>query len=221
MATLSPDEPPTRIPSSRASRRAIAKESRSVSWRNSSIQSHQIVVGTLSPPMPSTLYGVPSPRFRVRKKLGESEPTGSPAMTRMPGFRSFRNLPAPLIVPPVPAPATKCVMRPLGLLPDLGTGGAIVRFRIRLVVELVREDRARRVVHDPLRLHHVVLGMIGRHRGRRDHHLGPERLEQAHLLLRHLVGHREDAAVALERRRDREPDAGVAARCPRRWCRPA
>ena len=53
--------------------------------------------------------------------------------------------------------------------------------------------------------------MIRRHRGRRDHHLGAVGLEQAHLLLRHLVRHREDAAVALERRRDGEADAGVAA----------
>ena len=50
-----------RIPSSRASRRAISNESRSDTWRNSSIQSNQIVVGILSPPMPSTLYGWPSP----------------------------------------------------------------------------------------------------------------------------------------------------------------
>jgi hypothetical protein len=54
--------------------------------------------------------------------------------------------------------------------------------------------------------------MIRRHRRRRDDHLGAERLEQPHLLLRHLVRHREDALVALERRREREPHAGVAAR---------
>ena len=52
--------------------------------------------------------------------------------------------------------------------------------------------------------------MVGRHRGRRDHHFGPEGLEQAHLLLGHLVGHREDAAVTLERGGDRETHAGVA-----------
>ena len=33
-------------------------------------------------------------------------------MTRIFGFFSFKYLPAPLIVPPVPAPATKCVTRP-------------------------------------------------------------------------------------------------------------
>ena len=54
--------------------------------------------------------------------------------------------------------------------------------------------------------------MIRRHRRRRDDHLGAERLEQAHFFLRHLVRHREDALVALERRGDRQSDAGVAAR---------
>ena len=54
-ATLSPADPPTRIPSSRASRRAITKASRSGTWRNSSMQSNQMVPGILSPPIPSTL----------------------------------------------------------------------------------------------------------------------------------------------------------------------
>ena len=31
---------------------------------------------------------------------------------RIAGFCSFRNLPAPLIVPPVPTPQTRCVTRP-------------------------------------------------------------------------------------------------------------
>ena len=33
----------------------------------------------------------------------------------------------PVIVPPVPMPATKWVMRALGLLPDLGAGAVLVR----------------------------------------------------------------------------------------------
>ena len=80
------------------------------------------------------------------------------------------------------------------------------------IVELVGEDRVRRFVRDALRHHHVVVRMIGRHRRRRDDDFGAERLEQSHFFLRHLVGHREDALVALERRGDRQPDAGVAAR---------
>jgi hypothetical protein len=45
--------------------------------------------------------------------------------------------------------------------------------------------------------------------GRRDDHLGAVRAEHGDLLLTHLVGHHEDAAVAAERRGHREPDAGV------------
>ena len=45
---------------------------------------------------------------------------------------------------------------------------------------------------------------------RRDHDLGAVRAEHRDLLLAHLVGHDEDAAVALAGRRDGEADAGVA-----------
>jgi hypothetical protein len=47
-------------------------------------------------------------------------------------------------------------------------------------------------------------------RGRRDHDLSAVRAEERDLLLAHLVRHHEDAAIALDRRADREADAGVA-----------
>ncbi len=56
----------------------------------------------------------------------------------------------------------------------------------------------------------VALGRVVVDRGRRDHDLGAVRAQHRDLLLAHLVRHHEDAAVALARRRDREPDAGVA-----------
>ena len=76
--------------------------------------SNHIVLDTLSPPIPSTLYGAPDPwaMTPVRAYSVTSEPTGSPAMMRIRGFFSLRYVPAPLIVPPVPAPATKCVTLP-------------------------------------------------------------------------------------------------------------
>ena len=98
-----------------------------------------------------------------------------------------------------------------GLLPDFRAGGPVVRLGIHLIVELVGQHGARGVLDDLLGLHDVVVGVVGRHRGRRDDHLRAVGLEQPHLFLRHLVRHGEDAAVPLERRRDREPDAGVAA----------
>jgi hypothetical protein len=56
----------------------------------------------------------------------------------------------------------------------------------------------------------VALGRVVRDGGRRDHDLGAVRAEQRDLLLAHLVGHDEDAAVTLDRRRDGEADAGVS-----------
>jgi hypothetical protein len=87
-----------------------------------------------------------------------------------------------------------------------------VRVGVGLVVELVGEHRVRRLARDALGRLDVVVGVVGRHGRGRDDHLGAERLEQAHLLLAHLVGHGEDALVAPHRRGDGEPDAGVAAR---------
>jgi hypothetical protein len=52
--TAVPPEPPTRIPSSRASRRAMRKESRSETVMNSSTRDGSKVVGQKSSPMPST-----------------------------------------------------------------------------------------------------------------------------------------------------------------------
>jgi hypothetical protein len=49
------------MPSSRARRRAIIIDTRSVACRHSSMVSNQIVLDTLSPPDPSTLYGAPDP----------------------------------------------------------------------------------------------------------------------------------------------------------------
>ena len=41
-----------------------------------------------------------------------TDPTGSTPTTSTAGFRSFRYAPAPEMVPPVPAPPTRWVMRP-------------------------------------------------------------------------------------------------------------
>jgi hypothetical protein len=87
-----------------------------------------------------------------------------------------------------------------------------MRGRVGRVLELAGQHRARRLAHDALGPLHIVLRVIRRHRGGRDDHLGAERLEQPHLLLRHLVGHGEDALVALDGCRERQPHARVAAR---------
>ena len=63
------------------------------------------VSGQKSSPMPSTRYGRPLPPEYT-------EPTGSAPITWMAGFFCFRYRPTPVMVPPVPMPATKWVIRP-------------------------------------------------------------------------------------------------------------
>ena len=52
-----PAEPPARIPSSRASRRAVTNESRPETRTQRSTTSRAIVSGHVSLPIPSTRYG--------------------------------------------------------------------------------------------------------------------------------------------------------------------
>ena len=100
----------------------------------------------------------------------------------------------------------------LRLLPDLGARSAVVHLRVHGVVVLVGEDGVVVGRGDGAAFHDVVVGVVGRDGAGRDDHLGAERAQQPRLFLGHLVGHREHAAVALHRRRDREPHPGVAAR---------
>src|SRR5437879_10685289 len=51
-----------------------------------------------------------------------------------------------------------------------------------------------------------------RHRTGRDDHFRAERPQQPRLLLRHLVRHGEDAAIALHGRGEREPYPGISGR---------
>ena len=51
--------------------------------------------------------------------------------------------PTPVMVPPVPTPATKCVTRPRVWSPDLGARGLLVRQRIRGVGVLIGPKRVR------------------------------------------------------------------------------
>ena len=97
-----------------------------------------------------------------------------------------------------------------GLLPDLGRGDVVVRLRVRHVRVLVGLEAARDLLGEPRRDGVVRLRRVVVDRGRRDHDLGAVRAEHRDLLLAHLVGHDEDAAVALAGRRDGEADAGVA-----------
>ena len=96
------------------------------------------------------------------------------------------------------------------LLPELGAGRPVVGLGVRLVRVLVGLEPTRDLLGEPVGDRVVALRRVVVDRGRRDHDLGAVRPERRDLLLAHLVRHHEDAAVALVRGRDREPDAGVA-----------
>ena len=128
------------------------------------------------------------------------------------GYCSLRYRPTPLIVPPVPTPTTRCVTRPVGLLPDLRTGLLVVRRRVREVVVLVGLPRVRHFLLEARRDRIVRARILRIDVGRADDHLGAERLQRVDLFLRLLVGRREDALVALHHRGDRQPHPGVAGR---------
>ncbi len=98
------------------------------------------------------------------------------------------------------------------LLPELGSGALVVRLRVGGRGELIGQHCTRRVAGDLLGFLQVVLRMIGWHRGRRDDHVRTEGAKQLHFLLTHLVGHREDAVVALCRGRHCQGDARVPGR---------
>ena len=101
---------------------------------------------------------------------------------------------------------------PTGLLPELGPGRLVVRLRVGQVRVLVGLERARDLLGEPVRDRVVALGRVRRDRGRADDDLGAVGAQKRTLLLGNLVRHDEDAAVALERGRDGEADAGVPAR---------
>ena len=65
---------------------------------------------------------------------------GSTATMRTSGSSCFSTSPTPVIVPPVPTPATNASSRPLGVAQDLQRGRAAVHLRVGRVVELLRHE---------------------------------------------------------------------------------
>ena len=118
----------------------------------------------------------------------------------------------PEIEPPVPTETTIASISPPVCSQSSGRGRLVVRLRVRLVRVLVGLEAAGDLLGEPVGDRVVALRRVVLDGGRRDHDLGAVRAQRRDLLLAHLVRHHEDAAVALVRGRDREPDAGVARR---------
>ena len=78
---------------------------------------------------------------------------------------------------------------------------------VPLPPDLIEDDGVGDLVAEALRHRDVALGGVEVGRRRRPHDLGAERPQRVHLLRRHLLGQHDDAAVALHRRRQRQPDA--------------
>ena len=94
-----------RRPSSRVTLRAAANDSVSLTFTVRSTSDGSNVVGQKSSPTPSTRYGRPVPPEYT-------EPSGSAATICTAGFCALRYRATPVMVPPVPTPATKCVTLP-------------------------------------------------------------------------------------------------------------
>ena len=101
-----PQEIPPAMPSARASSRAVRKASSSVTGMTSSITLRSRTSGTKPAPMPWILCGPLAPP----ESTGEA--AGSTPTTRTDGRRALSTWPTPVIVPPVPTPATKMSTRP-------------------------------------------------------------------------------------------------------------
>ena len=101
---------------------------------------------------------------------------------------------------------------PAGLAPDLGARAAVVGVGVGRIEILIRQVGAGRLADDPLRDLVIGVGRVGRHRRRRDDHLGAVRFQEVDLLPAHLVGHHENRAVPLHGSDHGETGSGVPRR---------
>ena len=183
-------------------RRAVSIAASSGTGMISSSTSRLSTGGTKPAPIPWILCG-PGARPESTAELA-----GSTATTRQSGLRSLSTSPAPVIVPPVPTPATNTSTWPSSASQ---ISGPVVRRWISGFAGLENWSGQEHVV-------------AGRHRpggvdrlGHAAHRLGdldPRAVEpqQALALAAHALREREDEVVALRGADERERDAGVAAR---------
>jgi len=99
----------------------------------------------------------------------------------------------------------------VGVPPDLRPGAGPVRGRVARVGVLVGAPGARGPAGDVAGDGVIGAGVVRADGGRADDDLGAVGAQHRALLLADLVGHREDAPVAAERRDHGQPHAGVAA----------
>ena len=200
-----PHDSPARIPSSRVIRRAIANASRSETRTQRSTD--RAVVGAREEVLAHAL-GQVRPRRVARQHaalgVGADHPERRVLGLQVAGDAADRAAGADR--------RDEVRDAAVGLRPDLGAGRALVRLGVGRVPVLVGLERAGDVARQPGRDRVVALGRLGGDVGGAQDDLGAVRAQQRLLLRRLLVGHDEDAAVALERGGDRQAVAGVAGR---------
>ena len=98
----------------------------------------------------------------------------------------------------------------VGLAPDLGAGGGVVRLGVRLVCVLVWAVCAGDLVDETFSHRVIRLWIFGRHRNRTHHDFGAVGTQQIDLLWRDLVGHDEDTFVTPLAGDDGQADTGIA-----------
>ena len=152
-------------------------------------------------PMPWILCGPGGPPDRTGEALG------STAITRQRWLRDFSTSPAPVIVPPVPTPATNASTRPSSASQ---ISGPVVRRWISGLAGLEnwsgrntppsvgqRAGRVDRLVHPPQRLGDLDPGAV--------------QSQQALAFAAHALRHGQHQLIALGRAHERQRDPGVAA----------
>jgi hypothetical protein len=105
-ASAAPAEIPTGRPSRRAASRAVSIALSLLTVTTSSITLRSRIAGTKPAPMPWILCGAGWPPDST------GDAAGSTAIARKSGLRALSTWPTPVIVPPVPTPATSASMRP-------------------------------------------------------------------------------------------------------------
>ena len=89
------------------------------------------------------------------------EVTGSTAMALKEGLRGLMTSATPVIVPPVPTPATRMSTLPVGVLPDLlGRSFYAMDLRIRRVLKLLAAWKLLGVLLRQNLLRHLLIGRV-------------------------------------------------------------
>ena len=202
-ATAAPEEMPTGMPSSGRRSRAVSKAVWLPTVTTSSMTERSRMSGHEAGADALDLVRAGLAAGQHRRILGLDRDASA-----APGLRAFSTWPTPVMVPPVPTPATKTSTPPLRVVPDLLGRGAAMDVRIGGILELLRDDgarRRRRRSPRPWRWRPACPAAAGR-----QHQFGAEQRQHLAPLDRHRFRHDQDQLVAARRRHEGERDAGVA-----------